>query len=239
MQLVSNARPKGDLSIRKIGAVEKVDWRWTLRNRTRLSFIFGWIMAALAALLSKVSGIPTLVGTLEMRKRVWDHPAEAEYFLMLRREGRIDEAETYARTRTRWIDYGVVCKRLVTNNGVGAIVDAFQNTFELENFNYHGIGTGTNAENATDTALQTESTTALNPDNTRATGVQSEPASNQYRSVGVLVADVLIAMTEHGLFSQAATGGGVLFDRSVVTVANISPGESMQTTYTLTVNSGG
>lgn len=38
---------------------------------------------------------------------------------------------------------------------------------------------------------------------------------------------------------SAATGGGVLLDRSVVTVANILTGESMQTTYTLTVNSGG
>jgi hypothetical protein len=239
MTLGSINRPRGELAIRKLNATVPAPLGYTLRNRLRLSFLFGWLMVQIAHLFSKVSGLPVLVSNLQLKKRTWSHEAEGlEYLRLLKQEGR-DAAEAFAERHAHWIDYGVVCYRVVTNNGVGAIVDAFQNTFELENMNYHGIGTGTNAENATDTALQTESTTALNPDSTRATGVQTEPASNQYRSVGTLTADGTIAATEHGLFSQAATGGGVLFDRSVFSVINVGIAETLQTTYTLTVTSGG
>jgi hypothetical protein len=105
--------------------------------------------------------------------------------------------------------------------------------------NYHGCGTGTNAENATDTALQTESTTALNPDSTRATGTRSQPAANQYRTVGTLTFDASAAVTEHGIFSQSATGGGTLWDRSQFSAINVASGDSIQFTYTCTVSSGG
>ena len=86
---------------------------------------------------------------------------------------------------------------------------------------------------------RTESTTALNPDNTRATGTRSQPAANQYRSVGTLTFDNTAAVTEHGLFSQAATGGGTLWDRSVFSAINVVSGDSIQFTYTVTVSAGG
>lgn len=137
-------------------------------------------------------------------------------------------------------DLGLAGVRVVTDAGVNAIVDAFQNTFEVETFNFHGIGTGNTAEASGDTALDTESTTALNPDNTRATGAQGEGASaNIYQTVATNAVDAAVACVEHGIFDQAATGGGVLLDRTVFAVVNLANGESLQSTYELTVASGG
>jgi hypothetical protein len=135
---------------------------------------------------------------------------------------------------------GLVSTKLITDTGVAFLVDDWDNNGQdLTTMNFHGIGTGTNAENQTDSALQTESTTNLNPNDTRATGTRSQPAANQYRSVGTLTADGAIACTEHGIFSQAATGGGVLWDRSVFSVVNLASGDSLQATYTCTVSAGG
>lgn len=139
-------------------------------------------------------------------------------------------------------DYGVVSRRVVTTAGVNYIVDAFQNTTELENLKFHGFGTGTNAEASGDTALQTEETTQYNPDNTRPTGSTTEGASaNIYRTVGTYSPDSggTRAITEHGIFSQAATGGGTLLDRSVFSAVNLVAGsDSLQATYELTLTAG-
>lgn len=136
-------------------------------------------------------------------------------------------------------DLGLVSLRVVTDTGVGFIVDAFQNIVELENMKYHGIGTGTTAEAAAQTGLVTEITTGLNPDNTRATGTTAETAANIYQTVGTLTVDSAQAVTEHGVFSQAATGGGVMIDRSVFSAVNLASGDSIQTDYRLTFSSGG
>lgn len=136
-------------------------------------------------------------------------------------------------------DYGLVSTRVVTTAGVGAIVDAFQNSVELETLKYHGLGTGTNAEASGDTALQTELTTQYSTDNTRATGTTTEGASaNIYRTVGTVTVDASAAVTEHGIFSQAATGGGTLLDRSVFSAINLANGDSLQATYELTLTAG-
>jgi hypothetical protein len=146
-------------------------------------------------------------------------------------------------TRELIEDYGVVSRKVVTDNGVGFIVDAFQNLVELENMKYHGIGTGTTAESASQTALVTELTTQYNPDNTRATGSLTEGATaNIFKTVGTNTLDSgTPAVTEHGIFSQAATGGGVLLDRSVFAAVNLdgTAGDGLQSTYQLTFNSGG
>lgn len=137
-------------------------------------------------------------------------------------------------------DYGLVSLRVITDAGVNYLVDAFQNTTELENLKYHAIGTGTNAEAVGNTALQTELTTQYNPDNTRATGSTTEGASaNIYRTVGTNTVDAPVAITEHGILSQAAVGGGTLWDRSVFSAVNLSSGDSLQSTYDLTCTSGG
>lgn len=140
------------------------------------------------------------------------------------------------------VEYGVVSMRVVTDTGVAFIVDAFQNSVELENMKFHGYGTGTNAEAAGNTALQTELTTQYPTDNTRPTGTTTEGASaNIYRSVATLDPDADVAITEHMLLSQAATGGGVGIDRSVFSAINLSGagGDTLQTTYELTFTSGG
>lgn len=126
---------------------------------------------------------------------------------------------------------------VVTTVGKGFIVDAWQNIVELENMKFHGVGTGTNAAAAGDTALQTELTTQYNPDSTRATGSLTEGASaNIFRTVGTNTVDASVAITEWGLFTQAATGGGTMFSRVVFSAINLSSGDSLQTTYDLTVN---
>lgn len=137
---------------------------------------------------------------------------------------------------------GLASLRLVTTAGVNSIVDAFGNTFELENYDFHGFGVGTTAEAVGDTALVTEETTQYAPDNTRPTGTPSEPSANVYRSVATYSPDSggTRAITEHGLFSQAATGGGTLLDRSVFSAVNLVAGsDSLQATYDFTVTSGG
>ncbi len=135
--------------------------------------------------------------------------------------------------------YGVLSRRVVTNNGVGFLVDTFQNLLEPETMKYHGIGTGTNAEAAGDSALQTELTTQYNPDNTRATGSTTESASGIFQTVGTNTVDATVAITEHGILSQSATGGGVLLDRSVFSALNLVSADSLQTDYRLTLSSGG
>lgn len=135
------------------------------------------------------------------------------------------------------INYGLLSERKVTTAGVGFFVDAWQNLLEMEIMKYHGVGTGTNAESNGDTALQTESTTALNPDSTRATGSLTEGASaNIFRTVGTVTFDAGAAITEHGILSQAATGGGTLWDRSVFSAINVASADSIQFTYDLTAS---
>lgn len=137
------------------------------------------------------------------------------------------------------LDLGLASMRVVTTAGAAYLVDALQNLAEPELMRYHGIGTGTAAESAADVGLQTEATTALNPDSTRATGSLTEAASTIFRTIGTNLVDSAVAVTEHGIFSAAATGTGVLLDRSVFAVVNLLPGDSLQTTYDFTITPGG
>lgn len=132
---------------------------------------------------------------------------------------------------------GLISLRVVTDVGVGYIVDAFQNTVELENMKFHGFGIGTTAEAASQTALVTELTTQYAADNTRPTGSTTEGASaNIYRTVGTLSPDASVAITEHGIFS--ANSAGVLLDRSVFSAINLTNVDSLQVTYDMTYTSG-
>lgn len=139
-------------------------------------------------------------------------------------------------------DYGVVSRKVITDAGVAYLVDAWQNVTEMENLKYHGIGTGGTAEAASQTALVTELTTEYNPNSTRATGTTTETSAPVFSSVGTNTLDSgTPAITEHGIFSQAATGGGTLWDRSLFSAINLTgaSGDGLQTTYSCTVSSGG
>lgn len=203
----------GALIARKISAPGP-GLAWHLRNRTRASYLYGFVFNWLAKQFSKLTGIPTL--TAELRAK------------LLKRDGSV-------------IDYGVVSYRVVTDAGVAFIVDDFDPaaTTDISTLKYHGCGTGTTAEATSDTALVTESTTALNPDSTRATGTATQPSANILTSTATVTFDATAAITEHGIFSQAATGGGTLLDRSVFSAINVVSGDSIQFAYSLTVSAGG
>lgn len=204
--------PRGRLAARHIRA-RRAPLAWRISNTLRWGFLKGWIAFHLIAPLANAWGVMTAVAQLSIRVQ---------------------------KASGEWVDYGTVGYRVVTTVGVNFLVDAIQGIVEPEILKYHGIGTGNTAEASGDTALVTESTTALNPDSTRATGSLTEGGSaNVFRTVGTLTADASIAAVEHGIFSQAATGGGTLLDRTVFSTINLASGDSIQTTYDLTLSAGG
>jgi hypothetical protein len=208
----SNVRPTGTLMARHIQA-QRAPLKWRLSNMLRWAYIWGALVNIIARLFSRITGAVTITSELRGRKRTADG---------------------------QWIDYGVLGRRVITNAGVAFLVDDWDNNGQdISTLNYHGCGTGTTAEAVGDTALVTESTTALAPDSTRATGTRSQPAANQYQTVGTLTFDNTAAITEHGLFSQATTGGGTLWDRTVFSAINVASGDSIQFTYVMTATAGG
>ncbi len=134
-------------------------------------------------------------------------------------------------------DLGLVSMRVVTDVGVGYIVDAFQNLVELENMKYHALGTGSTGEAAGDTALVTELTTEYTG-NVRATGTTTETSANIYSTVATNTLDGSPsgALREHGIFS--ANAAGVLLDRTVFSAITLVSGDGLQSTYNLTMASG-
>lgn len=166
--------------------------------------------------LSAIKGLPTFFGRLWLTKTLLNNH---------------DEIET--------LNFGLVGCKFVTNNGVAFIVDSFQNLVEDEIMRYHGFGTTNTAENVADTALAAECTTVLNADSTRGTGTLAEGATgNIYRTVGTVTFDGSATVVEHGVFSQAATGGGVLLDRTVFGGISVVTTNSLQATYELTLTAG-
>lgn len=203
---------RGDLVARKIPR-QRAPLRWRLRNALRWSYIKGWIAAHWIAPFANAWGVMTGIGQLDV--------------VLIKANG----ARIY---------YGTVGYRVITNAGVTFVVqDWYNNAQDFTTFNFHACGTGTTAEAASDTALVTECTTALNPDSTRATGTRSTPASNQFASAGTVTFDASAAVTEHMLMSQAATGGGTGWDRTVFSAINVVSGDSILFTYTCTLSSGG
>lgn len=125
---------------------------------------------------------------------------------------------------------------LVTTAGVNFMAVDFAAGLaspRISSFNFHDSGTGTTAAAIGDTVLQTQAGPA-----TRATGVQSNPSAGQYRTVGTIAYAGTLAITEWGVFNQAAQGG-TLWDHRVFGAINVVSGDSIQYTYTLTVNAGG
>jgi hypothetical protein len=165
----------------------------------------------------KVRNLPT-------RLRGW----KAELLALLGLGINVGLTATLIRADGSRVELGVLSRRVVTTAGINYVVDAFQNLTELENFDFHDAGTGTTAENAADTTLQTPF------GGSRVSGTATEPAANQYRSTATIPFTSTLAITEHGLFS--ASSAGTLFDRSVFTAINVVNGDSIQFEYTLTVS---
>jgi hypothetical protein len=130
------------------------------------------------------------------------------------------------------VNYGVLSYRVVSTAFCAFVVDQLQtDTTEFGDFKFHDSGVGTTAENAADTAMETTD------GESRATGSQTESSSTAYRSVGTISYTTTKAITEHGVFSQAAAA--TLMDRSVFSAINVINGDSVQFTYTLTLSAGG
>lgn len=141
------------------------------------------------------------------------------------------------------VDLGLASMRVVTTVGVKFICDDLNNsTTDCSTFKFHGFGTGTNAEAASDTTLQTELTTQYATDSTRPTGTQGSATVSTnatYTTVATLSPDSggTLAITEHGIFS--ASSSGTLLDRSVFSAVNLVAGsDSLQATYVYTLNAG-
>lgn len=208
----ASTRPTGALAARHIRAA-RPPLAWQAANYLRWTFVKAWLAVHVVRPLANWMGLTTMYAELS-----------AVLFCA--------DGST--------VNYGTLGYRVITDAGVAYLVDDWDGgASDLNLLDFHGCGTGTTAEAAGDTALVTESTTALNPDNTRATGTNSQPAANQFRTIGTLTFDASAAITEHGIFSQAATGGGTLWDRTVFSAINVVSGDSIQFTYTCTVSSGG
>lgn len=161
------------------------------------------------------------------KPRAW-----AQYFMLIAGMGiTTTVSATVFRGNGAVEELGVVSRRVVTDAGVAAIANSFLNTFENENFNFHDSGTGVAAEAAANTALGTPAGPA------RVAGTQSSPAGGQYRTVATIAYTGALAITEHGIFS--ASSAGTLLDRSVFAAINVTNGDSIQFTYTITFSSGG
>lgn len=130
------------------------------------------------------------------------------------------------------VNYGMLSRRVVTTAFVTYMVDQLQNdTTTWGDFKYHDSGVGSTAENVANTDMETTD------GESRVAGSQTEGAANVYVSVGTISYTTTKAITEHGLFN--ASTAGTLLDRSVFAAVNVVNGDSIQYTYSLSVNSGG
>lgn len=132
------------------------------------------------------------------------------------------------------IHLGLISTKVVTTAGVNYMRDDFNAAAggaDITNFKYHDSGTGTTAEAIGQTGLVTPTGDA------RVSGSQAGAVSKTYVTVATLPYTTTLAITEHGVFSASTTG--TLWDRSVFAALNVVNGDSIQFTYTLTLNDGG
>jgi len=120
-----------------------------------------------------------------------------------------------------------VLNKKVTTAFVNFIVAQLQTeTSAFGDFKYHDSGTGTNAENASDTALQTPCGEA------RTVGTQVEGAQTyEYKSIATHTYAGSFAITEHGLFNAAS--GVTLMDRTVFSAINVVASDKIEFTFTI------
>jgi hypothetical protein len=111
-------------------------------------------------------------------------------------------------------------------------------TSAFGDFKYHHSGEGTNAEDATDTGLQTPR------ENSREVGTQVQGSTTKsYKSVATITYTGSYNITEHGLFNTAGTGtpptGGTLMDRTKFTQIAVAATDRIEYTFTIALTSGG
>lgn len=120
---------KGALGVKKISGTRKAPLSWKLRNALRWYFIWGMIGAWAAQAMTKIFGIPAMIGALQL--------------VLIKANG-------------ERVDYGLVGRRVVTTAFVNFVVDQLQTeTSAFGDFLYHDSGEGNTAENVTDTDIET------------------------------------------------------------------------------------
>lgn len=132
----------------------------------------------------------------------------------------------------------VVKDRVVTDDFVEDIVDALVAETWTPLYKYHHSGTGTNAEAASDAALQTP------VEDARDVGTHVEDSSKVYKSVATTTYTGTHAITEHGIFNTAGAGGppvtgGILMDRTKIDAINVVTTDQIEWTFTIAFTSGG
>lgn len=185
---------------------------WRVRNFLRPAYLHGRFSILVAWLASKITHLPYLIG---------------EWRVVVRRvDGTVE-------------DYGVVCSKLITDAGLVKFADAFHDaSFDLSTFKYGGVGSGSTAPAAGNTALVTEYTTQLEVDNTRATATSSKPTTTSVLKQFTQTFDASVSVAEFGIFSQAATGGGTLLDRGTMTALDLGSGDGFTGKLTVTFSRG-
>jgi hypothetical protein len=120
----------------------------------------------------------------------------------------------------------------LTTEGRGWVIDKLQNVAPLTNamMTSIGWGTGTTAENVTDSALVTEASEA------RVTGTQSQPTATTDRLVGELTAAGTKTIAEVGRFNTLtkADANEILLQRHVFTGIPLLANDRIEFTLDLT-----
>lgn len=118
----------------------------------------------------------------------------------------------------------------ITNAGKADSVNLLGNVTGTAAFTYLAVGTGTTAAAATDTALQSETTT---PSLARASATVSRVTTTTTNDTLQLVkqwtATTAVAVTECGAFNASSVG--TLLGRQVFSVVNVADTDTIQVTY--------
>lgn len=209
---IGKAGFSGDLTL-KVNRT-KAPLSWKIKNTLRPAYINGYVGKKVADIATKYLPITAITSELAVRK--FDYESGM------------------------WVDYGIVGRKVVTTAAAELICDAFQGT-AMPDWYYHGLGSGSTAENVTDTALEVEFTTEYLADSTRAAGTQTEQAASPqvYESVATNTVDAVAIAREHGILNWQDSSGGSLLDRTVFAEINLSASDAIQSTYRLTVQAGG
>ncbi len=169
---------------------------WLIRNwLLRPSHLFGLLAFYAAKGFTKLTGIPTIVGQLEVTLR--------------RADGSV-------------VRYGVVSHRVVTTAGVTFLADDWYNASqEITNMKYHGSGTGVSAEANGDTALGAEVETRATGTQTKPTGTSvkssgqvSYTGSRAITEHGLFSASSTGTLWDRSVFAAVNVGNGdaITFD---------------------------
>lgn len=173
----------------------------------------------------------------EAKDKVYDdnvrkalHILDCEFGGVALMQGELDARVNYD---GKWYDLGCVGKKSVTTAFCELMVDnLIAETSVWGDFKTHQLGTGSTAENITDTALVT-------PVETATAGTQVEDSSVIYKSIATLSITATRILREHGIFNHSTPASGTLLDRTMFDIVTLYNGDSYEATYKLTCTAGG